>query len=62
MAEWEFPQEVSVLQVYKAPFTAAESDIAYRWVHRKSMFTLSSNGDQRKKSLSRSLSVTVNEP
>ena len=40
-------------------WSESESDIAYRWVHKESnlMFALSSDKDQRKNSLSRSLSV-----
>ena len=42
----------------------SESDIASRWVQRETnlMFTLSSDKDRSKNSLSRSLSLSVNEP
>ena len=42
----------------------SESDIASRWVHKESnlLFTMGSERDQRKKSLSRSFSFSINKP
>ena len=56
------------LSMNKGPFTLnkteLESDHSSTWVHRKSnlLFTFSSSKDQRKFSVMRSLSVSVNEP
>ena len=52
-----------VLEGFVYTVAKVESDTAFRWVDRESnlMFTLSNDGDQRKNSLSHSLSISVNE-
>ena len=57
--------EPQILQVpVNLYWDESESDIVSGWVYRKSnlMFTLSSNEDQRNRSLSRSLLFSVNKP
>ena len=52
------------LQKGRLFWSKRESDITSRWVHREFnlMFTLNSDRNERKNLLSRSLSLSVNEP